>query len=128
MTPLRTVATLLLVLAPMALQHGTAYSGDGAADYDPTAPRRVGVEMRDFRGVAGFLTKGERVDIMLKRELPGAPPTCETLVRNVRVIDAIHSVEEGSGYQLVWLDVDQKEAYKVWGSFGRLWLARRNAE
>lgn len=127
MTPLRTVATLLLVLAPMALQHGTAYSGDGAADYDPTAPRRVGVEMRDFRGVAGFLTKGDRVDVMLDRKLPGAPDS-EILVENVRVIDAIHSVEEGSGYQLVWLDVDQKEAYKVWGSFGRLWLARRNAE
>jgi Flp pilus assembly protein CpaB len=125
---LRKFAARLVVIGAILLAPNAAYSGDGAADYDPTAPRRIAITLRDYRGVAGFLATGDRVDIMLNREPSGAPPKSEVLVENARVVAAIHSVEEPPGYQAVWLDLDENDARKVRGAFGHVWLARRNQE
>ncbi|MNG35484.1 hypothetical protein D3C84_1222360 [compost metagenome] len=48
------------------------------------------------------------------------------IVQNVRVVHAIHSVEEPPGAQMVTLDVSEDEGSKIMNAVGRLFFIRQD--
>jgi pilus assembly protein CpaB len=96
--------------------------------------RAVSVRVNDVVGVAGFILPGDRVDVMITRELPGddKKSITDVLLQNIKVIGIDQNAnEDASGTQVVkavTLEVGPEQAQKlVLGTkVGELSLALRN--
>ncbi len=94
--------------------------------------RAVSVRVNDVVGVAGFILPGDRVDVMVTRELENNKSITDVLLQNVKVIGIDQNAsEDASGAQVVkavTLEVGPRQAQKlVLGSkVGELSLALRN--
>lgn len=67
-------------------------SGGGLAVTIPPGMRACAVKVNDVVGVAGFVTPGMRVDVLITGVPPGAPadsgPAVKTLLQNIQVLSA----------------------------------------
>ena len=96
------------------------------------AQRAVSVRVNDVVGVAGFILPGDRVDVMITRELENDKSITDVLLQNIKVIGIDQNAnEDASGTQVVkavTLEVGPEHAQKlVLGSkVGELSLALRN--
>ena len=94
--------------------------------------RAVSVRVNDVVGVAGFILPGDRVDVMVTRELDDDKSITDVLLQNIKVIGIDQNAnEDASGTQVVkavTLEVGPDQAQKlVLGSkVGELSLALRN--
>lgn len=94
--------------------------------------RAVSVRVNDVVGVAGFILPGDRVDVMVTRELENDKSITDVLLQNIKVIGIDQNAnEDASGTQVVkavTLEVGPEQAQKlVLGSkVGELSLALRN--
>jgi pilus assembly protein CpaB len=94
--------------------------------------RAVSVRVNDVVGVAGFILPGDRVDVMITRELENDKSITDVLLQNIKVIGIDQNAnEDASGTQVVkavTLEVGPEQAQKlVLGSkVGELSLALRN--
>ena len=96
------------------------------------AQRAVSVRVNDVVGVAGFILPGDRVDVMVTREIADSKSVTDVLLQNIKVIGIDQNAnEDASGTQVVkavTLEVGPDQAQKlVLGSkVGELSLALRN--
>jgi pilus assembly protein CpaB len=115
----------------------TAGSGGGLAATIPTGMRACAVKVNDVVGVAGFVTPGMRVDVLITGVPPGAAtetgPAVKTLLQNIQVLSAganIDKDKEGKPepVQVVNLLVtpDQAEILSLAGNETRIQLILRN--
>ena len=67
-------------------------SGGGLASTIPDGMRACAVKVDDVVGVAGFVTPGMRVDVLVSGNAPGAAPTqgtmTKTILQNIQVLSA----------------------------------------
>lgn len=114
-----------------------AGSGGGLAATIPTGMRACAVKVNDVVGVAGFVTPGMRVDVLITGVPPGAAtetgPAVKTLLQNIQVLSAganIDKDKEGKPepVQVVNLLVtpDQAEILSLAGNETRIQLILRN--
>ncbi len=93
--------------------------------------RAVTIRVNDVLGVAGFVLPGDRVDIMLTRELDDSPVT-DVLLQNVKVLgidqDATEKRNEPGVARSITLEVSTVQAQKLTlaSRVGSLSLALRN--
>jgi pilus assembly protein CpaB len=82
-----------------------------------TGMRAVTVPVDDVRGVAGFISPGDFVDIVLTRNDSNAGPVSEVILQHVKVlaIDQTSSEHQDSPKvaKLVTIEVSQEQALKV---------------
>jgi pilus assembly protein CpaB len=103
-----------------------------AAVIDP-GMRALTVRVNDVNGVAGFVLPGERVDILLTRNLDKDESWASVLLQNVKVLAADQSADERSEkpfvVKAVTLEVSTAQAQKLTlaSSVGALSLALRAA-
>lgn len=94
--------------------------------------RAVSVRVNDVVGVAGFILPGDRVDVMVTREVSQNNNVTDVLLQNIRVIGIDQNAnEDASGSQVVkavTLEVGPDQAQKLVLSqkVGELSLALRN--
>jgi pilus assembly protein CpaB len=98
-----------------------------------TGMRAVTVPVDDVRGVAGFISPGDFVDIVVTRNESNAGPVSEVILQHVKVL----AIDQTSGEhqdspkvaKLVTLEVSQEQALKVLlaVNVGRLSLILRQA-
>ena len=79
--------------------------------------RAVTIRVNDILGVAGFILPGDRVDIMLTREIDKGAPITDVLLQNVKVLgidqDANEQREEPGVVRAVTLEVSTVQAQKL---------------
>jgi pilus assembly protein CpaB len=110
-------------------------SGDGGratlSALLPPDMRAVAIRISDVAGVAGFALPGDRVDVILTREV-GEERVVSVLLNNVRLIavdqDANESSERPSVARTATLEVGQEDAQMLalGGAVGQLSLALRS--
>lgn len=94
--------------------------------------RAVTIRVNDVLGVAGFILPGDRVDVMLTRELSRGDPITDVLLQNVKVLgidqEASENKEQPRVARAVTLEVDSPQAQKLTlaSRVGTLSLALRN--
>ncbi len=129
-------------VALMAMEEGepvlkTKITGPGqraslAAVIDP-GMKALTVRVNDVNGVAGFVLPGERVDVLLTRQMDKDESWADVLLQNVKVLAADQSADERSDkpsvVKAVTLEVSTAEAQKLTlaSSIGALSLALRPA-
>ncbi len=95
--------------------------------------KAVTVRVNDVEGVGGFVLPGDRVDIVMTRQLDKGAATTEIVIQNTRVLAVDQSADERSSKpavaKAVTLEVDTIGAQKVWlaASVGSLSLLLRKA-
>ena len=95
--------------------------------------RAVTVKVSQEQGVAGFVFPGDRVDVVLTRQIDKGNATTEVVLQNARVLAVDQSADERSSKpavaKAVTLEVDTVAAQKVWlaASVGNLSLLLRKA-
>jgi len=95
--------------------------------------RAVTVRVNDVEGVGGFVLPGDRVDVVLTRQVDKGNATTEVVLQNTRVLAVDQSADERSSKatvaKAVTLEVDTVGAQKVWlaASVGSLSLLLRKA-
>lgn len=95
--------------------------------------KAVTVRVNDVEGVGGFVLPGDRVDVVLTRQIDKNNATTEVVVQNARVLAVDQSADERSSKpsvaKAVTLEVDTVAAQKVWlaASVGNLSLLLRKA-
>ena len=102
----------------------------------PDDMRAVTIAVNEVAGVAGFVTPGDAVDVMMTRTIPGGQDdkVASVLLENVQVIAidrrASESSTEPQELKMATLLVTQEDAQKLAlaSESGRLSLALRNAE
>jgi len=115
----------------------TAGSGGGLAAIIPTGMRATGVRVDEVVGLAGFVTPGMRVDVLMTGNVPGGNPTdgpkVRTLLQNIQVLSAGANLQKDSEgkpqqVQVVNLLVTPEEAEKLTlaSSQTRIQLVLRN--
>ena len=95
--------------------------------------KAVTVRVNDVEGVGGFVLPGDRVDVVLTRQIDKGNATTEIVLQNARVLAVDQSADERSSKpsvaKAVTLEVDTVAAQKVWlaASVGNLSLLLRKA-
>jgi pilus assembly protein CpaB len=95
--------------------------------------KAVTVRVNDVAGVAGFVLPGERVDILLTRNVDRAESFADVLLQNVKVLAIDQSADERSDkpsiVKAVTLEVNTAQAQKLTlgATVGTLSLALRSA-
>jgi pilus assembly protein CpaB len=95
--------------------------------------KAVTVRVNDVEGVGGFVLPGDRVDVVLTRQIDKGNATTEVVLQNARVLAVDQSADERSSRpavaKAVTLEVDTIAAQKVWlaASVGNLSLLLRKA-
>lgn len=96
--------------------------------------RAVTIRVNDVLGVAGFVMPGDRVDILLTRDISKDNPITDVLLQNVKVLgidqDASDQKENPKVVRAVTLEVTPPQTQKLMlaSQVGTLALALRNAE
>jgi pilus assembly protein CpaB len=114
-----------------------AGSGGGLAATIPTGMRACAVKVNDVVGVAGFVTPGMRVDVLITGVPPGADaetgPAVKTLLQNIQVLSAGANIEkdrEGKPQQAQVVNLlvtpGQAEILSLAGNETRIQLVLRN--
>lgn len=112
-------------------------SGGGLAAMIPTGMRACAVRVNEVVGVAGFVTPGMRVDILITGVPPsavtGAGPAVKTLLQNIEVLSAganIDQDKEGKPQQVQVVNLlvtpVQAEILSLAGNETRIQLVLRN--
>lgn len=95
--------------------------------------KAVTIRVNDVEGVGGFVLPGDRVDVVLTRQLDKGAATTEVVLQNARVLAVDQTADERSAKptvaKAVTLEVDIVSAQKVWlaASVGSLSLLLRKA-
>jgi pilus assembly protein CpaB len=95
--------------------------------------KAVTIRVNDVEGVGGFVLPGDRVDVVMTRQLDKGSASTEVVLQNAKVlaIDQLADVrsDKPSVAKAVTLEVDTAEAQKVWlaASVGNLSLLLRKA-
>lgn len=113
-------------------------SGGGLAATIPPGMRACAVKVDDVVGVAGFVTPGMRVDVLISGDPPGNPNPREgtevkTLLQNIQVLSAgtdIQKDNEGKPQQVhvvnLLVNPDQAEALSLASNHTQIQLVLRN--
>jgi pilus assembly protein CpaB len=100
----------------------TAGSGGGLAAIIPLGMRASAVRVNDVVGLAGFVTAGMRVDVLMSGMVPGSNPAdgprVHTLLQNIQVLSAGENLQKDSEgkphvVQVVNLLVTPEQAEKL---------------
>ncbi len=95
--------------------------------------KAVTIRVNDVEGVGGFVLPGDRVDVVLTRQIDKGSATTEIVLQNTRVLAVDQSADERAAKtsvaKSVTLEVNTVEAQKVWlaSSVGNLSLLLRKA-
>ena len=95
--------------------------------------KAVTIRVNDVEGVGGFVLPGDRVDVVLTRQIEKGSATTEVVLQNTRVLAVDQSADERAAKaavaKSVTLEVSTVEAQKVWlaSSVGNLSLLLRKA-
>lgn len=95
--------------------------------------KAVSIRVNDVEGVGGFVLPGDRVDVVLTRQLDKGNATTEVVLQNARVLAVDQSADDRSSKaavaKAVTLEVDTVGAQKIWlaASVGSLSLLLRKA-
>jgi pilus assembly protein CpaB len=95
--------------------------------------KAVTIRVNDVEGVGGFVLPGDRVDVVLTRQIDKGSATTEVVLQNTRVLAIDQSADERSAKatvaKAVTLEVGTVDAQKVWlaSSVGSLSLLLRKA-
>jgi pilus assembly protein CpaB len=95
--------------------------------------KAVTIRVNDVEGVGGFVLPGDRVDVVLTRQIDKGSATTEVVLQNARVLAVDQSADERAAKaavaKSVTLEVSTVEAQKVWlaSSVGNLSLLLRKA-
>ena len=95
--------------------------------------KAVSVRVNDVEGVGGFVLPGDRVDVVLTRQLEKGKATTEVVLQNTRVLAVDQSADDRASKaavaKAVTLEVDTVGAQKIWlaASVGSLSLLLRKA-
>jgi pilus assembly protein CpaB len=95
--------------------------------------KAVSVRVNDVEGVGGFVLPGDRVDVVLTRQLDKGNATTEVVLQNARVLAVDQSADDRASKaavaKAVTLEVDTVGAQKIWlaASVGSLSLLLRKA-
>jgi pilus assembly protein CpaB len=95
--------------------------------------KAVTVRVNDVEGVGGFVLPGDRVDVVLTRQIEKGSASTEVVLQNTRVLAVDQSADERAAKaavaKSVTLEVSTVEAQKVWlaSSVGNLSLLLRKA-
>lgn len=95
--------------------------------------KAVTIRVNDVEGVGGFVLPGDRVDVVLTRQLEKGSATTEVVLQNTRVLAIDQSADERAAKaqvaKAVTLEVSTVQAQKVWlaSSVGSLSLLLRKA-
>ena len=95
--------------------------------------KAVTIRVNDVEGVGGFVLPGDRVDVVLTRQIDKGSATTEVVLQNARVLATDQSADDRASKaavaKSVTLEVNTIEAQKVWlaSSVGNLSLLLRKA-
>jgi pilus assembly protein CpaB len=95
--------------------------------------KAVTIRVNDVEGVGGFVLPGDRVDVMLTRQIDKGSASTEVVLQNARVLAVDQTADERAAKatvaKSVTLEVSTVEAQKVWlaSSVGNLSLLLRKA-
>jgi pilus assembly protein CpaB len=95
--------------------------------------KAVTIRVNDVEGVGGFVLPGDRVDVVLTRQIDKGSATTEVVLQNTRVLAVDQIADERAAKaavaKSVTLEVNTIEAQKVWlaSSVGNLSLLLRKA-
>ena len=95
--------------------------------------KAVTIRVNDVEGVGGFVLPGDRVDVVLTRQIDKGQASTEVVLQNTRVLAVDQSADERAAKaavaKSVTLEVTTVEAQKVWlaSSVGSLSLLLRKA-
>ena len=95
--------------------------------------KAVSVRVNDVEGVGGFVLPGDRVDVVLTRQMEKGNATTEVVLQNARVLAVDQSADDratkAAVAKAVTLEVDTVGAQKIWlaASVGSLSLLLRKA-
>jgi pilus assembly protein CpaB len=95
--------------------------------------KAVTIRVNDVEGVGGFVLPGDRVDVVLTRQIDKGSATTEVVLQNARVLAVDQIADEratkAAVAKSVTLEVEMVEAQKVWlaSSVGSLSLLLRMA-
>jgi pilus assembly protein CpaB len=95
--------------------------------------KAVTIRVNDVEGVGGFVLPGDRVDVVLTRQIDKGSATTEVVLQNTRVLAVDQVADERAAKaavaKSVTLEVSTVEAQKVWlaSSVGNLSLLLRQA-
>jgi pilus assembly protein CpaB len=95
--------------------------------------KAVTIRVNDVEGVGGFVLPGDRVDVVLTRQIDKGSATTEVVLQNIRVLAVDQIADERAAKatvaKSVTLEVSTVEAQKVWlaSSVGNLSLLLRKA-
>jgi pilus assembly protein CpaB len=95
--------------------------------------KAVTIRVNDVEGVGGFVLHGDRVDVVLTRQIEKGSAATEVVLQNTRVLAVDQSADERAAKaavaKSVTLEVSTLEAQKVWlaSSVGNLSLLLRQA-
>ncbi len=95
--------------------------------------KAVSVRVNDVEGVGGFVLPGDRVDVVLTRQMDKGNATTEVVLQNARVLAVDQSADDratkAAVAKAVTLEVDTVGAQKIWlaASVGSLSLLLRKA-
>jgi pilus assembly protein CpaB len=95
--------------------------------------KAVSVRVNDVEGVGGFVLPGDRVDVVLTRQMDKGNATTEVVLQNVRVLAVDQSADDRTSKaavaKAVTIEVDTVGAQRVWlaASVGSLSLLLRKA-
>lgn len=95
--------------------------------------KAVSVRVNDVEGVGGFVLPGDRVDVVLTRQMDKGNATTEVVLQNARVLAVDQSADDRANKaavaKAVTLEVDTVGAQKIWlaASVGSLSLLLRKA-
>jgi pilus assembly protein CpaB len=97
-----------------------------------TGMRAMTIRVNDVLGVAGFVLPGDRVDIMLTREITQNQPVTDVLLQNVKVLGIDQKSDQQSNnpdvVKAVTIEVTTEQAQKITlaATVGKLSLALRD--
>jgi pilus assembly protein CpaB len=95
--------------------------------------KAVTIRVNDVEGVGGFVLPGDRVDVVLTRQLDKGSATTEVVLQNAKVLAVDQTADDRAAKatvaKSVTLEVETVEAQKVWlaSSVGNLSLLLREA-
>jgi len=128
----------LQAIQPYELVLASKITGTGnRASLSPLIPkvRRVmTIRVNDVLGVSGFVLPGDRVDIMLTRQLTDNQPVTDVLLQNVKVLGIDQKTDRQSNQpdvvKAVTIEVTTEEAQKIVlaSTVGKLSLALRDPD
>jgi pilus assembly protein CpaB len=107
-------------------------AGSGLPSLIPFGMRAVGVRVNDVTSVAGFVTPGTRVDVLMTGA-PNGEQSTTTILQNVKVLALGHTLERNAGGEAqtvsvatLLVDLNDAERLILASSEGRVQLILRN--